>query len=147
MSKMKFEFHGMISNSSFYDKNSTKSIVMELNDDNLTILEVLNEFQNFLRAAGYYFDNGAELGVINPKDDWEDEWTTDDWDGLPGTNEDDLNQVSVDFEKPSRYNFSDEEITAEIIRIRDTNPGLSEEAYEMAAWHSLSKKADEVLGG
>ena len=56
MSKMKFEFQGALSNGAFYDKNSTKSIVMELNDDNLTIPEILNEFQNFLRAAGYYFD-------------------------------------------------------------------------------------------
>lgn len=140
MSKMKFEFQGALSNGAFYDKNSTKSIVMELNDDNLTIPEILNEFQNFLRAAGYYFDDSAELSVVNPKDDWESEWTTDGWDDR--TEDDEGKVVSFDSEKSSKYNFSDEEITAEIIRLRDSTPGLSEEGYEMAAWHNLAKKVD-----
>lgn len=143
MSKMIFEYQGVLSNNAFYDKNSTKSIVMELSDDNLTISEILNEFQNFLRASGYYFDNGAELSVVNPKDDGlRNDWTTDDWDEIAEIDEEDMNPLSIDSEKPSKYNFSDEEITAEIIRLRDSTPGLSEEGYEMAAWHNLAKKVD-----
>lgn len=142
MAKMKFEFHGLISNSSYYDKNSAKSVVIELNDDNLTLSEILNEFQNFLLAAGYRFPDGAELDVVNPKDDLNTDWTSDDWDEIAETTEEDMNPLSVDSEKPSKYNFSDEEITAEIIRLRDCTPGLSEEGYEMAAWHNLAKKVD-----
>ena len=144
MSKMKFEFQGLISNSSFYDKTSSKTVVMELNDDDLTIPEVLNEFQNFLRAVGYNFPDGAELEVSHREDNWDDWGNTDDWDdsnsGTAGSSD---YKESVDLHTESKYNFSDEEITAEVIRIRDSTPGLSEEAYEMAAWHSLSKKADE----
>lgn len=139
MAKMRFEFQDVITNGAFYDKNSTKSIVMELNDDNLTLPEILNEFQHFLLGAGYHFDDGAELDIVHPRNS-NDDWTTDDWDDLPSTDDDDLEPF--DSEKPSRYNFSDEEITAEIVRLRDSTPGLSEEAYEMAAWSNLAKKAD-----
>ena len=140
MSRMKFEFQGLLSNNEFYDKNSSKTIIMELNDDNLTLSEVLNEFQNFLTASGYRFPDGAELDIVSPKNDWKDDWTTDDWDEIAETNEDDLE--SFDSKKPSKYNFSDDDINAEVIRLRDSTPGLSEEAYEMAAWHNLAKKAD-----
>jgi len=141
MSKMKFEFQGLLSNNDFYDKNSSKTISMELNDDNLTLSEVLNEFQNFLLASGYRFPDGAELDIVSPKNDWQDDWTTDDWDDRIDNDDDEV--ISFDSQKPSKYNFSDEEITAEVIRLRDSTPGLSEEGYEMAAWHNLSKKVDE----
>ena len=138
MSKMKFEFQGKISSDSFYDKSSNKTIVMELSDDDLSLSEILNEFQNFLRAAGYQFAEGAELEVSH-RDNYWDDWSTDGWDSSESSD----HSNALDLQKQTKYNFSDEEITAEVIRIRDSTPGLSEEAYEMAAWHSLSKKADE----
>jgi|LauGreDrversion4_2_1035121.scaffolds.fasta_scaffold10261_11 hypothetical protein len=140
MSRMIFEFEGEISRGSFYDRNSTKSVTMQLNDDDLSVHEILNEFQNFLSAAGYKFEEGAELIISSKNDDWNDSWSTGSW------NEEDevrSNLDLVDAQKNSKYNFSDEEVNAEVIRIRDSTPGLSEEAYELAAYHNLAKKADE----
>jgi len=111
---------------------------MELNDDNLTLSEVLNEFQNFLLASGYRFPVGAELDIVSPKDDWDDQWTTDNWDDRPEDT-----TTYVDLDKPSKWNFTDDDINAEVIRMRDSTPGLSEEAYELAAYHNLARKAEE----
>ena len=138
MAKMVFEFEGNVSNSRFYDNSSSKRVTVELDDDNLNLSEVLNEFQNFLVAAGYHLDGRTVELVDGSEDDVYNRNWSDDWDNLPGSSEEDY-VVST---TSGKYDFSDEEINAEIIRMRDSTPGLSEEAYEMAAWHNLVMKRD-----
>jgi c-di-GMP-related signal transduction protein len=131
MSKITFQFEGKIDNGAFYDKNSSKKVVMELDDDNLTLHELLSEFKSFLSSVGYHFEADEYLDVTNDKGSF-----TDDLWNSKGNSEDYVS-FSIDENKPAKYNFSDEEINAEVIRLRDSTPGLSQEAYELTAWNNL----------
>ncbi|MGA0857838.1 MAG: hypothetical protein ACO3P3_06715 [Candidatus Nanopelagicales bacterium] len=131
MSKITFQFEGKIENGSFYDKNSSKKVTMELDDDNLTLHELLSEFRSFLSSVGYHFEADEYLDVTNDKQSF-----TDDLWNAKGNNEDYV-PFTVEESKTQKYDFSIEETNAEVARLRESTPGLSEEAYELAAWNNL----------
>lgn len=111
--------------------------------DNLPVHHMLDQFQAFLSASGYFFSEGDHFDVVNDRED-EARYN--------GTSEKDFDHVSFverdgdeDTWTPSnrsKYDFSDDEIGNEIARLREVQPMLSEEAYEMIAWQNLSERKD-----
>jgi hypothetical protein len=65
MANVKFEFNGKLSDGRFWDEDSTKKVTVELNDSDLTVPEMLEEFMNFMQAIGYKFDLGDRFDVVN----------------------------------------------------------------------------------
>ena len=150
MSKVLFEYEGQVSSGGLnsWDRDSNKRVSVELNDDDLTVDEMLNEFMNFMQAIGYSFELGDRFEVVNDFKQTELKTPT----PPPPTVED----YKIDFSKydqivdeggtvigtaaKKQYVPTDEELTAEVERIRSGKPGLSEEAYEMAAYTNLTNK-------
>jgi len=62
---VKFEYTGKLSDGRFFDTNSTKRVIVELDDNDLSVPELLEEFMNFMKAIGYNFDLGDHLDVVN----------------------------------------------------------------------------------
>ena len=62
---VKFEYIGNLSDGKRWDLDSSKRVSIELNDNDLTVNELLEEFMNFLQAVGYKFDLGDSLEVVN----------------------------------------------------------------------------------
>ena len=62
---VKFEFNGNLSDGKRWDLKSSKRVSVELNDNDLTVSELLEEFMNFLQAVGYKFDLDDSLEVVN----------------------------------------------------------------------------------
>ena len=65
-----------------------KSITVEVGD-NVSLDDLLNEIQNFLRSAGYYFSENSYLDIVTP-DKWEQpeindlkEWRETNWVSKP----------------------------------------------------------------
>lgn len=146
MANVKFEYSGLVSSAGLnsWDRDSNKRVTVELNDEDLTVDEMLNEFMNFMQAIGYSFELGDRFEVVN--DFKKVELKT------PPTVED----YKIDF---SKYDAivdeggsvigaaekvvaqpTDAEWAAEVERIRSGKPGLSEEAYQMAAYSNLTNK-------
>lgn len=73
----KFEYVGRLSNGRFFDEDSSKKVVVELNDNDMNVHELLNEFMNFLKAAGYPFDIDDRLDIVNDFVNNEDHSSTD----------------------------------------------------------------------
>ena len=67
MSNVKFEYNGQVSSSGLnsWDRDSNKRVTIELNDEDLTVDEMLNEFMNFMQAIGYSFELGDRFEVVN----------------------------------------------------------------------------------
>jgi hypothetical protein len=66
MSKVVFEYEGQVSAGlNSWDRDSQKRVTVELNDDDLTVNEMLEEFMNFMQAIGYKFDVGDRFEVVN----------------------------------------------------------------------------------
>jgi hypothetical protein len=65
MPTVKFEYSGKLSDGRFFDSDSTKRVVIELDDSDLTTAEMLEEFMNFLQAIGYKFEIGDRFDVVN----------------------------------------------------------------------------------
>lgn len=67
MSKVVFEYEGQVSSGGLnsWDRDSSKRVTIELNDDDLSLNEMLDEFMNFMRAIGYSFELGDHLEVVN----------------------------------------------------------------------------------
>jgi hypothetical protein len=65
MANVKFEYTGKLSDGRFYDEDSTKRVVVELYDNDLTTSEMLEEFMNFMQAIGYKFELGDRFDVVN----------------------------------------------------------------------------------
>ena len=65
MSNIKFEYNGKLSDGRFFDDDSKKKVVVELEDSDLTIDEMLDEFMNFMQAIGYKFEIGDRFEVKN----------------------------------------------------------------------------------
>ena len=143
MSKVVFEYEGQVSAGlNSWDRDSHKRVTVELNDDDLSVNEMLEEFMNFMQAIGYKFDIGDRFEVVN---DLKTEQT-------PPKVED----YKIDFSKhdpivdeggtvigtveKTQYMPTESELNAEVERIRSGKPGLSEEAYEMAAYTNLTSK-------
>jgi hypothetical protein len=62
---VKFEYTGKLSGGGYFDKDSTKKVTVELDDNDLTVNEMLEEFMNFLKAIGYHFELGDHIEVVN----------------------------------------------------------------------------------
>ncbi len=67
MSKVVFEYEGQVSSGGLnsWDRDSSKRVTIELNDDDLSLNEMLDEFMNFMQAIGYSFELGDHLEVVN----------------------------------------------------------------------------------
>jgi hypothetical protein len=147
MANVKFEYSGKLSDGRFYDEDSKKKIVVELEDNDLTTSEMLEEFMNFMQAIGYKFELGDRFDVVN---DFK-------FDVKTNNQDDNLNGLKIDFSnydpivdegggligvaaKTQPVTVSDELLNAEIDRLRSTTMGLSEEAIAMAAWNNLTNK-------
>jgi hypothetical protein len=62
---VKFEYTGKLSDGRTWDLNSNKRVTIELEDNDLTVYELLEEFMNFLQAVGYQFELGDHLEIVN----------------------------------------------------------------------------------
>lgn len=65
MANVKFEYNGKLSDGRYFDADSKKKITIELEDDDLTVPEMLEEFMNFMQAIGYKFEIGDRFDVVN----------------------------------------------------------------------------------
>ena len=64
---VKFEYTGRVSGGGLnsWDLDSTKRVTVELEDNDLNVNEMLEEFMNFMKAIGYSFELGDRLEVVN----------------------------------------------------------------------------------
>lgn len=62
---VKFEYTGKLSDGRYFDSDSTKRVTVELDDNDLTVSEMLEEFMNFMQAIGYNFELGDHFDVVN----------------------------------------------------------------------------------
>lgn len=62
---VKFEYTGKLSDGRYFDSDSTKRVTVELDDNDLTVSEMLEEFMNFMQAIGYNFELGDHFEVVN----------------------------------------------------------------------------------
>lgn len=65
MPSVKFEFNGLLGDGKYWDKDSKKKVTIELEDNDLTVSEMLEEFMNFMQAIGYKFEIGDRFDVVN----------------------------------------------------------------------------------
>lgn len=112
MSNVKFEYNGKLSDGRFFDDDSKKKVVVDLEDSDLTVDEMLEEFMNFMQAIGYKFEIGDRFEVKN------------------GFKDSEVLTPSI----------TDEEIAKEMSRLRSLSMGLSEEGLELSAHINLGNK-------
>jgi len=118
---IKFEYTGKIGSGGLFDEDSIKKVTFELDDNDLTVNEVLDEFQNFLKGVGYFFKDTQTFEIVDTSVDTKAE----------------VPKAAVG----SLENVVDEvELVREMDRIRQSTLGLSEEAIEMAAYHAISTR-------
>ena len=144
MSKVVFEYEGQVSSGGLnsWDRDSSKRVTVELNDDDLTVNEMLNEFMNFMQAIGYSFELGDRFEVVNDFKQTElktpPQPTDAEQKGQPIVDE---GGTVIGMAAPLTKTQCDPYVIgAEIDRLRDIMVGCSEEALEMAAYHNLSSK-------
>jgi hypothetical protein len=65
MANVRFEYSGKLSDGRFFDQDSKKNVIVELDDNDLTVPEMLEEFMNFMQAIGYKFEIGDRFDVVN----------------------------------------------------------------------------------
>lgn len=111
MSNVKFEYNGKLSDGRFFDDDSKKKVVVDLEDSDLTVDEMLEEFMNFMQAIGYKFEIGDRFEV---KNDFKE------------------SEVST--------SPTDEDLAEEMSRLRSLSMGLSEEGLELSAHINLGNK-------
>lgn len=61
----KFEYEGRLSDGRFFDNTSKKKVTFELDDNDFTVSELLEEFMNFMQGVGYKFEIGDRFDVVN----------------------------------------------------------------------------------
>ena len=145
MSKVLFEYEGQVSSGGLnsWDRDSNKRVTIELNDDDLTVDEMLNEFMNFMQAIGYSFELGDRFEVVNDFKQTE----------LKTPPQPTVEDYKIDFSKYDpivdeggavigtaekvQPKVTSAELAAEIQKIRETTLGLSEEAIALAAQNNL----------
>ena len=121
---IKFEYTGKIGSGGMFDEDSVKKVTFELDDNDLSVNELLDEFHNFLKGVGYFFKDTQTFEVVDHTVETKEETQ-------PAAKA--AESVKVD----------DDELAREMDRIRQSTLGLSEEAIEMAAYHTLlSRKAE-----
>jgi hypothetical protein len=145
MANVKFEYSGKLSDGRFFDEDSKKKVVVDLEDSDLTVDEMLEEFMNFMQAIGYKFEIGDRFDVVNDFKDFEAK-----------QKQEKQQSFNFDFSKYDpiidegggiigaaaklQPKISDAELAAEVERIRSTTMGLSEEALNLAAWNNLANR-------
>lgn len=122
---IKFEYTGKIGSGGMFDEDSVKKVTFELDDNDLTVNELLDEFHNFLKGVGYFFKDTQTFEVLDHTADAKSEA-----------------QVSK-AETQSKVVVDEVELAKEMDRIRQSTLGLSEEAIEMAAYHALLNRKAE----
>lgn len=65
MANVRFEYSGNLSDGRMWDSTSSKRVTVELDDNDLTVTEMLEEFMNFMQAIGYKFEIGDRFDVVN----------------------------------------------------------------------------------
>lgn len=66
MANVRFEYHGQVSAGlNSWDRDSRKRVSVDLDDNDLTVDEMLEEFMNFMQAIGYKFEIGDRFEVVN----------------------------------------------------------------------------------
>jgi hypothetical protein len=143
MSKVVFEYEGQVSAGlNSWDRDSQKRVTVELNDDDLSVNEMLEEFMNFMQAIGYKFDIGDRFEVVNDLKTQPTQANVDDY-KIDFSKHDpivDEGGTVIGTVEKAQYTPTAVELDAEVERIRSGKPGLSEEAYEMAAYTNLTSK-------
>lgn len=92
---VKFEYTGKLSDGRYFDTDSTKKVTIELDDNDLSVNEMLEEFMNFMKAIGYNFDLGDHLEIVNDFKDWKEKSAELDDDKLDVVK----NQLNIDLNK------------------------------------------------
>lgn len=128
---IKFEYTGKIGSGGMFDEDSVKKVTFELDDNDLTVQELLDEFQNFLKGVGYFLKDTQTFEII----DHDASVTTQ-------TSVKEEVQLPKSAAKPLSV-VDDAELAREMDRIRQSTLGLSEEAIEMAAYHALLNRKAE----
>jgi hypothetical protein len=142
MANVKFEYSGKLSDGRFWDETSNKRVVVELEDNDLSVPEMLEEFMNFMQAIGYKFEIGDRFDVVNDFKEFEAQKK---------------DELKIDFSKydpivdggggvigavgklePAKV--SDRALNDEVERLRSMTMGLSEESLLMAARNNLANK-------
>lgn len=122
---IKFEYTGKIGSGGLFDEDSIKKVTFELDDNDLTVQELLDEFQNFLKGVGYFFKDTQTFELLDHTAEAKPE-------------------VQVPKAEVQSNSVVDEvELAKEMDRIRQSTLGLSEEAIEMAAYHKLLNRKAE----
>jgi hypothetical protein len=125
---IKFEYTGKIGSGGLFDEDSIKKVTFELDDNDLTVQELLDEFQNFLKGVGYFLKDTQTFEII-------------DHDASVTSVKEEV-QLPKSAAKPLSV-VDDAELAREMDRIRQSTLGLSEEAIEMAAYHALLNRKAE----
>ena len=143
MSIVVFEYEGQVSAGlNSWDRDSQKRVTVELNDDDLSVNEMLEEFMKFMQAIGYKFDIGDRFEVVNDLKTQPTQANVDDY-KIDFSKHDpivDEGGTVIGTVEKTQYMPTESELNAEVERIRSGKPGLSEEAYEMAAYTNLTSK-------
>lgn len=143
MAKVVFEYEGQVSAGlNSWDRDSQKRVTVELNDDDLSVNEMLEEFMNFMQAIGYKFDIGDRFEVVNDLKTEQTPPKVEDY-KIGFSKHDpivDEGGTVIGTVEKTQYTPTDEEWAAEVDRVRQTTLGLSEEAMQMAAYRNLMSK-------
>jgi hypothetical protein len=150
MPSFKFEYNGKVSNGKVFDQDSKKKVAVELEDDDFTVYELLEEFMNFLQGVGYRFDISERLDVVkdeeetlSPALDEEEEVAAPVVESTSSPALTPVAEVVPEVAKPVELKtVSEEELAAEMERIRPTMLGVSEEALKLIAQNNLSSTAE-----
>jgi hypothetical protein len=146
MANVKFEYNGKLSDGRFFDEDSKKKVVIELEDSDLTVDEMLEEFMNFMQAIGYKFELGDRFEVVNDfktevKQDKKQEDLKIDLTKYDPIIDEGGGVIGVAAKlEPAAPKVSDDALSTEVERLRSMTMGLSEEALQMAAWNNLANK-------
>jgi len=142
MANVKFEYSGKLSDGRFWDETSNKRVVVELEDNDLSVPEMLEEFMNFMQAIGYKFEIGDRFDVVNDFKEFEaqkkDELKIDFSKYDPIVDEGGGVIGAVGKLEPAKV--SDRALNDEVERLRSMTMGLSEESLLMAARNNLANK-------
>jgi hypothetical protein len=142
MANVKFEYSGKLSDGRFWDETSNKRVVVELEDNDLSVPEMLEEFMNFMQAIGYKFEIGDRFDVVNDFKEFEaqkkDELKIDfsKYDSIVDEGGGVIGAVG----KLEPAKVSDRALNDEVERLRSMTMGLSEESLLMAARNNLANK-------
>jgi|LauGreDrversion4_2_1035121.scaffolds.fasta_scaffold79477_2 hypothetical protein len=147
MANVKFEYSGKLSDGRFFDEDSKKKVVFDLEDSDLTVDEMLDEFMNFMQAIGYKFEIGDRFAVVNDFKEFEEQQKQEkqesfkfDFSKYDPIVDEGGGIIGAAAKLQPIKTVSDEALSAEVERLRSITAGLSEEALNLAAWNNLANR-------